>query len=159
MFRVWIWFKVWEYHLSTKAGPSQYYPFRRSKYSTAQTTLRQFGLHISEARSFTSPFKSSGDDHWTVRAPLPLPEDTPTAVVIDLILSFALDIPKSHKQIDPSSRTKTLSAFKSPWMIHTSVACKYATPVAVSEAKRLHGDLWKKEKAAVAKDLTKLSAK
>ena len=41
MFRVWIWFKVWEYHLSTKAVPSQYYPFRRSKYSTAQTTLRQ----------------------------------------------------------------------------------------------------------------------
>ena len=31
IFRVWKWFKVWEYHLSTKAVPPQYYPFRRSK--------------------------------------------------------------------------------------------------------------------------------
>ena len=40
-FRVWRRFKVWEYYLSTTAVLSQYYPFGRSKYSTAQTTLRQ----------------------------------------------------------------------------------------------------------------------
>ena len=41
VFRVLVQFKVWEYHLSTKAVLPQYYPFGRSKYIPAQTTFRQ----------------------------------------------------------------------------------------------------------------------
>ena len=41
MFRVYMGFKVWEYHLSTNAVRRQYPPFIRSKYIPAQTTFRQ----------------------------------------------------------------------------------------------------------------------
>ena len=50
MFRVYMGFKVWEYHLSTNAVRRQYYPVYRVKiYSGTdnfQTTKRQLELHM-----------------------------------------------------------------------------------------------------------------
>ena len=50
MFRVYMGFKVWEYHLSTNAVRRQYYPVWKVKiYSGTdnfQTTSRQFVIHI-----------------------------------------------------------------------------------------------------------------
>ena len=56
-------FKVWEYHLSTKAIRRQYYPvFKVKIYSGTdnfQATKRQLELHIYTIRSFSFAFVRS----------------------------------------------------------------------------------------------------
>ena len=106
----------------------------RSKISQSVTASAK----TSDARSFFLPFKSSGEDHWTVKPPC---VEAPTVWVIVFDRSFASDMPKSHKQTDPFERINTLSAFKSPWTMAISGECKYATPVAVSAAYRVSSEL------------------
>ena len=65
---------------------------------------------MSDARSFLFPFKSSGEDHCTVKPP-PCVE-APTVWVIVFDRSFASDMPKSHKQTDPFATNQDVVGFQ-----------------------------------------------
>ena len=58
-------FKVWAYHLSTKAVLPQYYPFGRSKYIPAQTTKRQQKDNLNYIIIYNTVFIKNTNENQT----------------------------------------------------------------------------------------------